>query len=484
MSRSGKNHTKYVRFVGSKVREFGCCPPTFEPPNLRTPEPFYLMSKRITFSQGFSSLLLWSVLSAAFIGPGTVTTCSQAGAAYRLQLLWALSFSTIAAIILQETAARMTIASGKNLGQIIAIKYGGVRGRNIKLALFIAVAFGCAAYQTGNLLGAISGVLLFLPGLSRVWITLVLALGCAALLWINNFQVLSRALSIMVAVMGVAFLYVAIQVPAGLDEWAQNLVLPSFPEGSGLLIIGLIGTTIVPYNLFLGSSIGQGQSLAEMRWGIALAVGIGGIISISILAAGALITGTYSYEALSAALQAKLGVLGIVLFGAGLFAAGFSSAITAPLAAAVTAQSLFSSESKADWSAHSRNFRWAWGAVLITGTLFSSLGIRPIPAIVLAQAINGVLLPVVTIALLFAANDKKLLGATYANGFWSNFFTLIIVGVTCFLGLNNIWSAINKVGLFLPNDAIVPIWVMGALTTIAVLILAKHFLIRNGNNRE
>lgn len=433
-------------------------------------EPFTLMSKRITFSQGFSSVLLWSVLSAAFIGPGTVTTCSQAGAAYRLQLLWALTFSTIAAIILQETAARMTIASGKNLGQIIALKYGGSRGRNIKWALFIAVAFGCAAYQTGNLLGAISGALLFIPGLSREVLTLILAVGCATLLWVNNFQILSRALGIMVAVMGIAFMYVAVQIPASVGEWAQNLVWPSVPDGSGLLIIGLIGTTIVPYNLFLGSSIGQNQSLSEMRWGIGIAVTIGGLISIAILAAGMLVTGAYSYEALANALSGKLGGMGVLLFGLGLFAAGLSSAITAPLAAAITAQSMFSNEGR-DWSAKSTNFKLVWGSVLLIGTIFSIIGIRPIPAIVLAQAINGVLLPVVTIALLFAANDKALLGAAYANGFWSNFFTLFIVGVTCFLGLNNIWQAVNKVGHFVADNAMEPIWAMAGVTLLVLVYL-------------
>lgn len=437
------------------------------------------MSKRITFNQGFSSILLWSILSAAFIGPGTVTTCSQSGAAYRLQLLWALTFSTIAAIILQETAARMTIASGKNLGQIIALKYGGKPGTRIKWALFIAVAFGCAAYQTGNLLGAISGMLLFIPGVPRELLTVILAIGCAALLWINNFAVLSRALGIMVAVMGLAFMYVAMQVPASVGEWAQNLVWPTVPAGSSLLIIGLIGTTIVPYNLFLGSSIGQNQSLSEMRWGIAIAVGIGGLISIAILAAGVLVTGTYSYEALATALNSKLGGAGMTLFGLGLFAAGFSSAITAPLAAAVTAQNMFGGEnSSRDWSAKSFNFKLVWGLVLLIGTIFSVIGIRPIPAIVIAQAINGVLLPAVTIALLFAANDQQLLGAQYANGFWSNVFTLFIVGVTCFLGLNNVWLAVNQVGRFLPKEAMGPIWVMLVATVGIVGFLALKVLAR------
>ena len=89
----------------------------------------------------------------------------------------------------------------------------------------------------------------------------------------------------------------------------------------------------------------------------------------------------------------------------------------------------------------------------------------------LVSSILLVLLPMVTIALLFAANDKALLGAAYANGFWSNFFTLFIVGVTCFLGLNNIWRAINEVGQFLPKEAMEPIWGMAGVTLLVLVYL-------------
>ena len=65
------------------------------------------------------SILLWSAISAAFIGPGTVTTAAAAGAGYGMSLLWALLFSTIACLSLQEASARLTIASGKPLAQAI-----------------------------------------------------------------------------------------------------------------------------------------------------------------------------------------------------------------------------------------------------------------------------------------------------------------------------------------------------------------------------
>ena len=117
------------------------------------------MSKQLSWSKGLSSILFWSIISAAFIGPGTVTTAAKAGATFKLDLLWALVFSIIATVILQEAAARITIASGKNLGQIIAIKFKGSAWW--QWFLFLSIAFGCAAYQAGNMLGAISGLILF-----------------------------------------------------------------------------------------------------------------------------------------------------------------------------------------------------------------------------------------------------------------------------------------------------------------------------------
>jgi Mn2+/Fe2+ NRAMP family transporter len=126
----------------------------------------------------------------------------------------------------------------------------------------------------------------------------------------------------------VAFIGLAAQLPLSAGEVLAAAVIPRFPEGSLLLVIGLIGTTIVPYNLFLASGIGQGQRLAEMRTGISVAVGIGGLISVAILLVGTAVPGTFSYEALLAAITGIGGGWLGYLFGIGLFAAGFTSAIT------------------------------------------------------------------------------------------------------------------------------------------------------------
>lgn len=432
------------------------------------------MPSTSTFRTRLLSVLFWSIIAAAFIGPGTVTTASKAGASLGMGLLWALLFSIVATIVLQEAAARITIASGKNLGEILAIKYGAEGRSRIKVLLFLAVAFGCAAYQAGNMLGALGGIALFANWPQSV-MTIILALICAAFLWSGNYKRIANLLGLVVALMGIAFIFAAFrsELPAG--AWDKAFV-PEVTNANALLIIGLIGTTIVPYNLFLGSGISKGQTMTDMRWGLALAVIIGGLISIAIMVVGTQVEGTFSFPAIAAAMTEKMGPQGSVIFGIGLFAAGMSSSITSPLAAAVTAQSLF------DWSPTSRNFRLVWLSVLGVGLLFGLLEVKPIPAIIMAQAINGALLPVIAIFLLLTANDKQLLSAQFANGLGLNIITLLIVGITCFLGLHNVWKALEKVFAGMGDLGSLSFWVNGGLSILILLAVATRIFSRRESN--
>lgn len=404
------------------------------------------MPKFISLKQGLLSVLFWSIISAAFIGPGTVTTASKAGASFQLSLLWALVFSTVATIVLQEAAARISIASGKSLGEIIALKFKN--SASLKWIVFIAVAFGCAAYQAGNMLGAISGIALLSDWPIKT-MTVALALGCAILLWLGNFRTIANALGLIVAFMGIAFIYAAVQTEHEIPTILQSSFIPQFPEESSLLIIGLVGTTIVPYNLFLASGLSKGQDIREMRIGITVAVFIGGLISMAILLVGTQVVGEFSFQALADTLTESMGPWAAGFFGFGLFAAGMTSSITSPLAAAVTAQSLFGAE-KEGWSVKSRNFRMVWGVVLLTGLFFGLSGIKPIPAIILAQALNGALLPIITIFLFLAVNDQALISSRYRNSLLNNIFMLILVALSSFLGITNVLKATSKAVTVLP----------------------------------
>jgi Mn2+/Fe2+ NRAMP family transporter len=398
------------------------------------------MPKVLSIRAGLGSLLFWSVISAAFLGPGTVTTCAMAGSQAGLSLLWALTFSTLATILLQEAAARITIASGLSLGELLTRVYGN-RVRWLMVCLFGAVALGCAAYQAGNILGAVAGLSMLLPGVSVPLLTGLVGLLCITLLAQGSTRLIANFLGLIVFGMGVAFAYVAVSTSPHVGALATALVVPTLPAGSLVLVIGLIGTTIVPYNLFLGSGLSQGgenpeQALHDMRWGIGLAVLIGGLISMAILVSGTLVTGTFSFQTVAQTLTSRLGSWAGALFAFGLFAAGFTSALTAPLAAAVTANSLLG------WPAGSTPYRAVWLVVMAIGLTFGLLGVKPVPVIILAQAANGLLLPVVTIFLLIGVNNKTILATPYRNRPWQNMAMGIVVLVTAFLGLRNVWLAL------------------------------------------
>ncbi len=419
------------------------------------------MPKFIQFGKSIKSVLFWSVISAAFIGPGTVTTCAISGATFGLDLLWTLTFATFACIILQETVARITIASGYNLGEVIAIRYAG---KTAKYMVAVAIVFGCAAYQAGNILGAVAGLSLIFE-LSNELLTILIVGVASLILSLGTDKSVSRFLGLLVALMGVMFIFVCSQADFSFPNLLASSITPSFPDNSGLLIIGLVGTTIVPYNLFLGSGIGKGQEIAEMRMGIFVAILIGGLISMAILVSGTMVRGEFSYALMSAALHQKLGSWAELFFAIGLFSAGFTSAITAPLAANITILSIVHKNNP-----HINYYKFTWVLVMLVGFAFGISGVKPIPIIILAQALNGLLLPLITIFIVLIINDEKFIPLRYRNSLFANIILLLVVGLTTFLGLNNLEKAILTT-LKLTFSPELTVWVMGSLSAVIVVVL-------------
>jgi len=406
------------------------------------------------FKSRLLSILFWSVIAAAFIGPGTVTTAASAGAAFGYDLLWALVFSIIATLVLQEASSRITIISGSNLGEAIRKQYFDIPHlRFIPYFVFTSIFIGCVAYEAGNILGAVAGITLILDFPSHI---VTLSIGCTAaiLLYTGSTGTVVRVLGGIVGVMGISFLTTAILLKPSPGELFAGGFVPLFPTGSGLLILGLIGTTVVPYNLFLGSGISRGHTLSEMRFGLTVAVLLGGIISMAVLVVGASIIGSFSYEFLSETLSGQLGPWSGILLGVGLFAAGLTSAITAPLAAAITARSILGNSNDDRWSESSPRYRVVWGVVLLTGLILGLTRVQPIPAIILAQALNGIVLPFAAVFLLIAVNDRALMGITGLNNALKNIVMCLVVFIAIVLGVTNISrAAANALGFVITNEA-------------------------------
>lgn len=386
-----------------------------------------------------------ALVAAAFIGPGTVTVCTIAGVRFGYDLLWAMLLSIAATMILQEMSARIGIVTGKGLSNVLREQLHNPLIRVVVLLLVIsAVVIGNAAYEAGNISGGRLGLETLL-GVSDSehsrYLSLVLGAGAFALLYIGSYKVLERALIAMVVLMSLAFVLTAILTRPDIPTLLKGLFVPSLSDANLLIIVGLIGTTVVPYNLFLHASLVKEKwqtpkDLGHARRDTYSAVALGGLVSLSIIVSAAAINSDNVNNAadLALGLEPLFGSFAKYFLSIGLFAAGITSAITAPLAAAYVASGCLGWQS----NLKGRGFRAVWMGVLLLGVVFSSLGISPIEIIQFAQIANGITLPVVVTALLWIMNQKSVLGS-HTNSNLQNSCGALIFVITLALG----WRAIT-----------------------------------------
>ncbi|WP_420573779.1 Nramp family divalent metal transporter [Kordia sp.] len=383
-----------------------------------------------------------TLVAAAFIGPGTVTLCTKAGVQFGYGLLWAMLLSIIATIVLQEMAARTGIITQKGLAAVIKEQITSPLLRNLALFLILgAIVIGNAAYEAGNISGAALGMQVFGEA-ATVFYPILIGIITFIVLFIGNYKILERSLVSLVLLMSISFLITAILTKPDLLAILKGTFVPTIPENSILIIIGLIGTTVVPYNLFLHASLVKEKwktktDLSTARKDTIISIILGGFVSMSIIVAATATTGGDISNAfdLAKGLEPLYGEYAKYLLGIGLFAAGITSAITAPLAAAYVAKSCFG------WKASLKDnrFRAVWAIILVLGVVFSSLKFKPVEVITFAQVANGLLLPIVAIFLVWIVNKANVLGE-YKNTLFQNILAICIILITLILGIKGIYS--------------------------------------------
>lgn len=389
------------------------------------------------------------LVTAAFIGPGTVTACTTAGIGFGYALLWALVFATVATIILQNMAARVAIVTGQGLAEAILAAASSPPLRWAMAALiFASLAIGNSAYQAGNLSGTAIG--LSLIGVDAAPGLLVLAIGAlaAGLVVVGRPGWLEKLLIALVLAMSVAFIGGLLVIDL---DWSAVVAgfVPTLPTGSLLTAIALIGTTVVPYNLFLhaasvrGKFAADAQGIGEASLDTIVSVMLGGLLSMAVVIMGAatqtLATGgTGPLEETAMRLEALFGIPARIVFAMGLIGAGFSSALTAPLATGyVLAEMLGGGD---DPERRTRIFKRTALAVIAIGTAFAFFAVNPVELILIAQSANGLLLPILAAFLLWVASRKASLGA-FANGPLANIAGSAVALICTGLGLRLILRA-------------------------------------------
>lgn len=393
-----------------------------------------------------------SLVTAAFIGPGTVTVCTIAGVNFGYELLWALLLSVLATVILQEMAARLGLIYQKGLANIISDNIKKPLSRYLALGLVIfAIGLGNAAYQAGNISGGAMGAELIadIP-LIPVWgfsvniFSLLIGLSAGMFLFAGNYKLVERFMIALVILMSISFITTALMT----NPFSTKLYLGFKPFISGdniLTVVALIGTTVVPYNLFLHSSLvaerwTKPEDLKWVRTDTVVSIVLGGIISMAIMitAAAGQAEGVSSAKDLAIGLSPLFGIYAQYMISIGLLAAGITSAMTAPLAAALVVCGSFG------WSqdVQSLPMRTVMGGILLIGLVLSSLGIKPVELITFAQLANGILLPLITGYILYLVNQTSILG-NYRNRLIHNVLGFSIWIITLILGSRSITKVLE-----------------------------------------
>ncbi|SIR28217.1 Nramp family divalent metal transporter [Maribacter ulvicola] len=386
------------------------------------------------------------LVAAAFIGPGTVTACTLAGVDFGFSLLWAMLLSIVATYVLQEMSARLGIVTQKGLADVIKQELNNPWIRNSVIGLiFSAIIIGNAAYEAGNLGGATLGLeALFGMEYSSLY-PFILAGLAFLLLYLGSYKALEKVFIVLVFIMSLSFVMTAILTKPDVWELFKGLFVPIIPEKGILVIIALVGTTVVPYNLFLHAALvsekwKSKEDLKLVKRDTLVSIILGGLVSVSIIISASAINSSEVNNVIdmAKALEPLYGSAALYFLGIGMCAAGITSAITAPLAAAYVANSCFG------WKAGFKDakFRMIWMIILGLGVFFLSFGIKPIEIIKFAQITNGLLLPVIAVFLLWVVNRTGVMGK-YKNSLSQNIFGGLIILLSVLLGAKSILTVLG-----------------------------------------
>ncbi len=394
------------------------------------------------------------LVAAAFIGPGTVTVCTLAGANFGFSLIWAMVLSIVSTVILQEISGRIGIVTGSDLSSLLRNQTDKPVFRMLSMVLvLLAIVLGNAAYESGNISGANLGLAFYWEAptleLGRFQLQLgnfLLGILAFLLLLTGNYRILERILVALVILMSIAFTVTAILTKPDLSRLLAGFI-PSWNAKEIPTLVALIGTTVVPYNLFLYAALVNkrwktASDLPLMRRDISVSVILGGAVSMAILIVGAANTSTEITSAIdvSKGLESVFGNFAGYMMGFGLLAAGLTSALTAPLAAGLVVCGILGW----DKDIKSRPMRLTMVIIVGLGLGFSSLGIKPIQLITLAQLANGILLPLISGWIIWIAAQHAVLGK-HKNTPLATAIACLIWLITLILGVKGVGTVL---GLF------------------------------------
>ena len=403
------------------------------------------MKKHYTLKEKLMSIGPGMLIVGSFIGPGTVTSATRAGANHGYSLFWCVIFSVIAVIVLQGMASRLGIITQKGLAENLVddFKETPALQKTLCWLVAISIAIGGFAYMAGDLTGTSIGI----SALTGISPRIIAPLWGVCILIMVTFareavKFLEKLLGVCVSIMAVVFVITMVVVKPDLGQVFSGII-PTIPNGGALYCVSLIGTTVVPYNLYLHAASSaktwhKPEELELARFSTNFSMVIGGVVTSAILITSATVMqGMTVSNAMDMAVQLEptLGSFAEPFMAIGLIAAGISSAVCTPLGVSYVFAGLFG------WETNKSDKRYTITntAVLITGIVLAAVGWDPLALIIAAQAVNGVILPVSVGVVLYLTSRKNIMGE-HKNNTLQNILGLAVFGISLVIGINSLVS--------------------------------------------
>lgn len=382
------------------------------------------------------------LVTVGFIDPGNWASNLAAGAQFGYELLWMVTLSTIMLIVLQHNVAHLGIASGLCLSEAAAIH---LKPRYAKLLLVSGMGASVSTSLAEILGGAIALNMLFqIPIRAGAFMVLVFVI---IMLFTNSYHKIEKWIIAFVSIIGLSFLYELSLVHIDWNHALSGWVTPSFPKGSMLIIMSVLGAVVMPHNLFLHSEVIQSRQwnlqdekiiknqLKYEFFDTLLSMIIGWAInSAMILLAAATFfyakTPVNELQQASNLLTPLLGTNASVIFAVALLFSGVASTITSGMAAGT----IFAGMYKEPYDIKDNHSRVGVAISLVLAFIIILLINNPFSGLIISQMILSIQLPITIFSQVYLTSSEKVMGK-YKNRTSTKIVLYVLGGVVAALNV-------------------------------------------------
>jgi manganese transport protein len=382
------------------------------------------------------------LVTVGFIDPGNWASNLAAGSSYGYSLLWVITLSTIILIVLQHNAAHLGIATGLCLSEA-ANKH--IRNPYSKIILSTGMLASVSTSMAEMLGAAIALNMLFgIPIIAGAILTLLFVV---VMLFTNSYRIIEKWIIGFVAIIGLSFIYELSLVNIDWAAASISLVKPSFPEGSIIIIMSVLGAVVMPHNLFLHSEIIQSrqwnlkddeQIKKQLKYEfvdtiVSMVAGWAINCAIILLAAATFFHKNIAVSELQDAknlLEPLLGNNAGIVFAVALLFAGVASTITSGFAAG----SIFAGMSNEPFDIKDKHSRF--GVILsFLCALFIIVLIKdPFKALIFSQMALSIQLPITIFLQIYLTSSGKVMGK-YKNTIFTKITLFTIAAIVSILNI-------------------------------------------------